>query len=374
MAAIGFRSRSSKTPTNAPSDIKAKVRKYRAKNRRRAIIMASVLVVIAILAIFSASISTLTITFEQAFEIVRKAIFGIPYDNYMERLRATVIFDRCMPRTVAAICIGASLAVGGALMQSITRNSLADPYTIGISSAAMLGVTIGIIYNICVIPIFDGNVGTMVNAFLFALIPSAAIIAVSTFKKLSSTMMILIGIGIMYVFSAITTFLKFNASSENLQMIYEKGVGTLSDIVGMETTWPMIFGSAMIIVVGPILANHLNVMAAGDTMATALGVRPIVVRIATFLVISVSTGICVSFSGTIGFVGLVAPHVARLIVGSDNKILVPSSAIIGALLILGSDVLVRLIPGGLPVGVITALIGSPIFILILYRQRKNAAF
>ena len=115
-------------------------------------------------------------------------------------------------------------------------------------------------------------------------------------------------------------------------------------------------------------------MGAGDSMAKALGVRPIFTRVLCFVVISISTGACVAFTGTIGFVGLVGPHVARLLVGSNNKILIPTSAVIGALLILGADIIVRVLPGGLPVGVITAIIGSPIFLYILYKQKKNTGF
>lgn len=315
----------------------------------------------------------MSISFQQAYTIIYKAIMGIPYNPGMETVRAKVVFDYNMPRTLAAIMVGASLAVGGAVMQSITRNSLTDSYTIGISSAAMLGVTIGIVYRICIIPGFSGDSASIINAFIFALIPSAAIIFVSTFKKMSPTMMILIGIGIMYMFSAFSTFIKFNADSEDLQRIYEWNVGTLSS-VHWDAIYPLLFGTILMIVVSMVLANKINVMSAGDNMATALGVRPVIIRVICFVAISVSTGICVCYSGTIGFVGLIAPHIARLFVGSDIKYLVPTSGVLGSLLILGSDVLVRMLPGGLPVGVITALIGSPIFLVILYKQRRNAAF
>ena len=359
--------------TEEPKDIRGKIKAYRAKNHRRTMFLVAIVVAIVVLAIYSCSISTLRITFSQAATMLYKAICGIPMDAGMEKTRWTVMSELCVPRTIAAILIGASLAVGGAVMQSITRNSLTDSYTIGISSAAMFGVTIGIVYGVCVIPVFNGDMAAIVNAFMFALIPSAAIIFVSSFKKMSATMMILIGIGIMYVFNAFSTFVKFNASAESLTQIYEKSVGTLTDI-----TWsaiaPLIAGTVVIVVVSMVIANRINVMGSGDNMAKALGVQPVMTRVICFVAISVSTGVCVAYTGTIGFVGLVAPHIARLFVGSDNRILIPSSAIIGALLILVADVLVRKLPGGLPVGVVTAAIGAPIFIYVLYRQRKNAAF
>ena len=350
-----------------------KIRDRHQRNARRYLFLLAAVIVILVLSLFSVSKNTIAISFTQAYTIIYKAIMGIPYDSYMETLRARIIFELNMPRTLAAVMVGASLAIGGAVMQSITRNSLTDSYTIGISSAAMLGVTIGVVYDVCVIPFVSGTAATIVNAFVFALIPSLAIVFISSFKKMSATMMILIGIGLMYLFNAFATFIKFNTTDENLQTIYEKSVGTLTYVTWPAIT-PLIFGTVVIAVVSMILANKVNVLSTGDNMTKALGVQPVLTRIICFVAISIATGVCVAYSGTIGFVGLVAPHVARLFVGSDNKILIPTSAVLGALLILGSDVLVRMLPGGLPVGVITALIGSPIFILILYRQRKNAAF
>jgi ABC-type Fe3+-siderophore transport system permease subunit len=197
---------------------------------------------------------------------------------------------------------------------------------------------------------------------------------VSSFKKMSPNMMILIGIGIMYMFNAFSTFIKFNADPDALQEIYEWSIGSVGSVVGWNAIPPLIIGTVIILAVGIYLANDINVLTSGDSMAKALGVKPVFTRIICFVAISISTGICVCFTGTIGFVGLVAPHIVRLFVGSDNKILIPASAILGAMMILFADILVRKIPGGLPAGVITALIGAPIFMYILYMQRKKAAF
>ena len=350
------------------------IKYYRSRERHRFVILGNIVVIIAVLAIYSATLETMSISYAEVLEILRKSILGIPWESRMEEVKASIILDKSMPRTIAAILVGLSLAVSGAMMQSITRNPLTDSYTIGISSAAMLGVTIGVIYGVCIIPLFNGTNAAIINAFLFALIPSAAITFISTFKKMSPTMMVLIGIGIMYMFNAISTLIKFNADPESLQLIYEWGIGTLGQIIGWESTLPLIAGSALILITGMILANQINVMASGDSIAKALGVRPILIRVVCFIMISVATGICVCFTGTIGFVGLVAPHIARLFVGSDNKILVPTSAVLGSLMILLADIIVRLLPGGLPAGVVTALIGAPIFMYILYKQRKNAAF
>ena len=358
----------------AGASVKEQIKGYRAREHRRILFLMVLIIVIALIGIYSATIETMTIRYAEVIEILRKALTNTPWDSRLEEVKASIIFERSMPRTVAAILVGMSLAVGGAMMQSITRNPLTDSYTIGISSAAMLGVTIGIVYNVCIIPGLSGDSGAIVNAFVFAMIPSVAITMIASFKKMSPTMMVLIGIGIMYMFNAIATFIKFNADPDSLQLIYEWGIGTLGQILGWNSTIPLIAGTLIVLITGIVLANHINVLASGDSMAKALGVRPVLTRVICFITISISTGICVCFTGTIGFVGLVAPHIARLFVGSDNKILIPTSAVLGAFMILAADILVRKIPGGLPAGVITALIGAPIFLYILYMQRKKAAF
>ena len=356
------------------ASVEEQIKTYRAKEHRRYLLLLLMIGIIACAAIYSCTIETMDIKFSEVVEIIRKTLTDTPWSSRLEEVKAYIIYNRSMPRTVVAILVGMTLAIGGAMMQSITRNPLTDSYTIGISSAAMLGVTIGVVYQICIIPFFNGDLASIVNAFVFALIPSAAIIMVSSFKKMSPNMMILIGIGIMYMFNAFSTFIKFNADPDALQEIYEWSIGSVGSVVGWNAIPPLIIGTVIILAVGIYLANDINVLTSGDSMAKALGVKPVFTRIICFVAISISTGICVCFTGTIGFVGLVAPHIVRLFVGSDNKILIPASAILGAMMILFADILVRKIPGGLPAGVITALIGAPIFMYILYMQRKKAAF
>ncbi|MBO4797906.1 MAG: iron ABC transporter permease [Candidatus Methanomethylophilaceae archaeon] len=355
-----------------------KVSGYRRKARRRILYIAVFAVICLIISVYSLSVSKFGITMSDVFtSIVNHLTGNVPErgtgQQYYLWMLDRMIMEDTLPRTVAGVTVGAALAMCGAMMQSITRNPLTDPYTIGISSAALFGVAMSICYGICIVPFFGGDDASIVNAFVFALVPSAVIIFVSTFKKMSSTMMVLIGIGMMYMFSAFTTFMKFNAETEALHEIYEWSLGTLSK-TSSSTTIPLIIAFVLILVFAMAVANRINVMSTGDNMSKSLGVNPVRLRIVCFLMMSVATAICVCYTGSIGFVGLVAPHIARLFVGSDNKVLIPTSAVIGALLVIISDIVVRSIPGGLPVGTITALIGSPMFIYFLYRQRKNAAF
>lgn len=349
------------------------VGKYKAMNRRRAACALIITMVTALISIYSLSVSDFNITFTEAFTCLFNYIKGVPTSNYIEWIMTDIVINDNAPRTICGIAVGGSLAVSGAVIQSITRNPLTDPYTIGISSAAMFGVTIAVILGIEVLPAAMGDAAIIANAFVFSLIPSAVIIFVASFKKISPTMMILIGIALMYMFSAFTTFLKFNATDEALAEIFKWSLGTMAG-----TDWssvaPVTLTFILLGVVMMILANRINVLSAGENMSTALGVDPVRLRVVCFIVVSIATAVAVCFTGTIGFVGLVAPHIARLFVGSNSKVLIPVSALIGALTILGADCIVRLLPGGLPVGVITALIGSPLFLYFLYRQRKTATW
>ena len=356
--------------------VERSVRAYRRADRRRLLYALLMILTIFAVCVYSLSISRVDISFVQAMEVIWNNITGdLPSrtEDYLSWWIDQVVVNDNAPRTICGVCVGILLAVSGAVMQSITRNPLTDPYTIGISSAALLGVTIYIVFGICIIPFAEGSTGQIVNAFVFSLIPAAAIVLVSSFKKASSTMMILIGIALMYVFTAFTTFIKFNAAEEDLQEIYEWSLGTLSS-----TDWasvvPMVVMSVVIILTMVVLANRINIIGSGDKEAMSLGESPVRIRIVCFVLISVATAVAVCYTGTIGFVGLVAPHIARLFVGSNNKILIPASAIIGGLMVVGSDCIVRLLPAVLPVGVVTALIGSPLFLYFLFKQRKKSVW
>ncbi len=352
------------------------IRKYRSAGRRRLLYSLILIAVIFAVCVYSLSVSRLEMTFGQALEAVWNHITGnVPSrtEDYQAWWRDYVIVNDNAPRTICGVCVGIVLAASGAVMQSITRNPLTDPYTIGISSAALFGVTVFITSGFCIVPFLDGDSGKIANAFLFCLVPVFAIVAVSTFKRTTSTMMILIGIAIMYMFNAFTTFLKFNASEEDLQEIYQWGLGTLS-FVGWNAVVMLIAASVILLIVMELLADRIDVVALGDKEAVSLGESPVKIRIVCLVMISVATAVAVCYTGTIGFVGLVGPHIARLFVGSGSKALIPTSALIGALMVVGSDCIVRMLPTVLPVGVITALIGSPLFLYFLYKQRKKSVW
>ncbi len=352
------------------------VREYRRKDKRRVMVSLVLIALIFLICVYSLSVSRVDISFAQALEAIWNHITGdvpVKSENYKEWWIDTVIVKDNAPRTICGVAVGAILAISGAVMQSITRNPLTDPYTIGISSAALLGMAVVVVFGVCIIPTVTGVTAYIANAFVFSLIPVAVIMMVSSVKRMSSTMMILVGIAMMYMFNAFTTFIKFNAEAEQVHEIFEWSLGTLTG-VSWDAVLILIVTSIILTILMLVLANRINVVASGEKESITLGENPTRVRLICLLIVSISTAVAVCFTGSIGFVGLVAPHVARLFVGSNCKALIPSSAIIGAMMVVGADVIVRSLPTVLPVGVVTALIGSPLFLYFLYMQRKKAVW
>lgn len=348
-------------------------KRYHQHRLKRIVISLALILAIFIIAVYSLCINDFPVSFEEAIKAISDRLNGIEPSTYIDRMIDNVVIEDNAPRAIAAVLIGIILAFSGAVMQTVTHNPLAEPYTIGISSAALFGVTLAIILGVSFVPGLSGNDAAMVNAFIFAMIPAMAIVTISSMKKISPNMMILVGIGMMYMFSAVTTFLKFNASEEDLQEIYIWGLGTF-DMIGWDAIIPLLIAALMIFIGFMVLSGRINLLMAGDNVCQTLGVNPIQTRIVCFVLVSVGVAVAVCYTGTIGFVGLVAPHIARLITGNNNKILLPVSALTGTLLILVSETIVRTLPGGMPMGVITALIGSPIFLYFLFKQRRKSTF
>jgi iron complex transport system permease protein len=274
-----------------------------------------------------------------------------------------------MPRVVVGIVAGAGLSVAGAVMQSTLMNPLADSYTTGVSSGASFGATVAMTLGMTAA---SGSQAIVINAFLFALIPTAMIISVSKMKNASPTTMIMAGIAIMYIFNAFTTVMMLWADESTLAEVYQWQVGTLAG-----TTWSevpiMIVAVLAGIVAVQLLSRKLNVLATGDETARALGVDASKMRIILLVIVALMSAAVVSFTGLIGFVGLVTPHIVRIFIGADNRYLIPASAIAGSALLVTADLLGRAIlsPVVLQVGVVMAFIGGPMFLWLLMRKNSR---
>ncbi|MDD4222551.1 MAG: iron ABC transporter permease [Candidatus Methanomethylophilus sp.] len=280
-----------------------------------------------------------------------------------------VIFDLRLPRICVGAVAGAGLAVAGAAMQSTLKNPLADPYTTGVSAGASLGATLAIAVGFTIIP---GGLGLIGNAFIFALIPTAIMVVISRHQNASPTTMIMAGIAVMYLFNAITTLVKMWSSPDDLQALYFWEVGSLGsakwdDLLAM---LPIVMAGIIVI---QLLSRQLNVIAAGDDNAKALGVNAKQLRTVCLLVVALMTASIVSFTGLIGFVGLIAPHVVRIIIGADNRYLVTASAVFGIALLLAADLIGRTIlaPTIIQVGVVMAFLGGPMFLYLILRKNTK---
>ncbi len=323
------------------------------------------IVISSIVAIYALTIGTYPIGFVESFEILINHITG----NITNVTKDMIIVDVRLPRIVLGIIVGVGLAVAGVTMQSVLKNPLADPYTTGISSGASFGATIAITAGI---GLAAGSGFIVINAFIFSLVPVLLIVIISGLRKTTPTTMILSGIAIMYVFNAITTVLMLMSDPDDLAAVYSWQVGTLSTATWDSIPISLTFTAIGVIILG-ILSSKLNVLSSGDECAKSLGVDANKLRIISLVIVSLITASIVSFTGIIGFVGLVSPHVVRLFIGSDNRYLIPASAVFGVLLVLASDLIGRTIiaPAILQVGVVTAFLGGPLFLYLLIKQKKE---
>ncbi len=336
---------------------------YRRYVMRKWIFMILCIVVAFVTVGLALTIGTYKISFLETYSIIWNHITG----NVRDVVADEVVFELRMPRILAGIFAGAGLAVAGACMQSILKNPLADPFTTGVSAGASLGATLAIIAGISI-----GGMGIVSNAFVFALIPTAIMVGISRMKHASPTMMIMAGIAVMYLFGAITTLLKLWSDPDDLKSLYMWEVGSLglADWADIKIMIPVVVAGVVLI---QMLSRQLNVMAAGDDNAKALGVNASQLRTVGMIIVALVAATIVSFTGMIGFVGLVCPHVVRIVIGADNRYLIPASAVFGIALLLVADLVGRtlLSPTIIQVGVITSFLGGPMFLWLLLRKKSK---
>lgn len=283
-----------------------------------------------------------------------------------------VIWDIRMPIALMAVTVGACLSVAGAQMQTILANPLASPFTLGISAAAGFGAAMALVAGVA---IFPAAVEYMIpiNAFLMAMLASLFIYGVSTLRGVTVETIVLLGIALVFTFNALLSLLEYLASEQALAAVVFWTMGSLT-----KATWPKVaVTGAVLVFVIPLFARNawaLTALRLGDDKAASFGVNVRRLRLETMMLVSLLAAIPVSFVGTIGFIGLVGPHIARMVVGEDQRFFLPGSAICGALLLSVTSVVSKvLIPGAiLPIGVITALVGVPFFFSLIFTNRRRA--
>jgi iron complex transport system permease protein len=338
---------------------------YRRLTAKRLGFIAICAIACLLLMIFAATIGSYPISAGEVFNSILDAILGRePADEGIYH----IVINLRMPAIVTAVVCGFGLAVCGVCMQSMLKNPLADPYTMGISSGAGFGAALAMIVGFELI----SGTGLVVNAFIFALLPALVILFLSKFRNATPTMMILCGIALMYLFNAATQLFMLIADPEDLSAVYKWMIGSV-DGTNMTEAAIVLVVTILGTIYVQFMSNQLNLMGLGDESAKTLGVDVERKRLIVLMVVTMVAATIVSFTGIIGFVGLVAPHMVRAIIGTDNRYLVPASGFFGALLLLLSHLVAMTIaqPTILPVGVITSCIGGPLFLFLILRNSKE---
>lgn len=300
-----------------------------------------------------------------AFDRVVPGVLAADWQPY----QANIIWEIRFPRVLLGGLTGAGLALVGATMQALVRNPLADPYLLGVSSGAGLGAVSVLLLGLAPFGIYS----LPLAAFLGALVASTCVYALASQPgQFTTGRLILGGVAVSYVFSALTNFLIYNApASEQARDVLFWLLGGLGG-----ARWNQLALPALVMIVAMALlvpqARTLNVLAVGEEGAATLGVDTNRVRRQGFVLTSLVTGVLVALSGGIGFIGLMVPHIARLCVGADHGRLLPVTALTGAIFLIWADVLARTItaPQELPIGIITSLVGAPFFIWLMRRTGR----
>lgn len=341
---------------------------------RLAQLLILVLIVVAA-AMFSASI--MTGAADASLGNVLRWLLGMEGAEQALSVRdRIIILDIRLPRAVLGLMVGASLAVSGAVMQGLFRNPLADPGLVGVSSGASLGAVLLIVLGSSFFgPLFAifGFYALPVAAFVGGLITTLLLYKIATRSgQTSVATMLLAGIALGALAGAVTGVLIFMADDKQLRDLTFWGLGSLAG-----ANWMKILSAGPIILVSlavvPFLARGLNALTLGEAAAFHMGIP--VQRLKNIAIVSVaaSTGASVAVSGGIGFVGIVVPHVLRMLIGPDHRYLLPASALLGGTLLIFADMIARTIvpPAELPIGIITAFAGAPFFLWILLRGRSH---
>ncbi|MEH6632554.1 MAG: iron ABC transporter permease [Halopseudomonas aestusnigri] len=280
-----------------------------------------------------------------------------------------------LPRTALGLVIGMSLALSGGVLQSLFRNPLADPGLIGVSSGAALAVvSIIVLGDTFFAPFLEltKNFALPIAAFVGSL--SITVLIYQLASRGGSTdvsMMLLMGIAVTAIVGSIIGLLTYLADDTELRSLTFWSMGSLSG--AGKATWPSIAIMVLASILLLRLSSPLNLFLLGETEAKHLGIRTESIKRQAALAAACATGAAVAAAGMIGFIGLIAPHLARLIGGADNRFVLPASALIGALLIIVADTIARniILPAELPIGLVTSFIGGPFFFVLLFREFKR---
>lgn len=336
---------------------------------RKIVFLVSLPIVVFLIAGISSALGSADITVWDAYAAILHRIPFLSDYFHTSWLADICVWRLRLPRIVWGIMAGFGLGIAGCAMQAILRNPLASPFTLGISAGANFGVSLAVVLNL---GLFGGIYILIGNAFIFAMLCSGLILALASIKGGTSEILILAGIAINYIFSAVSSLFRYFATDQQLQEMAFWGGGDLGRF-----SWTEVSIVAIMLLVGTFLlmtkAWDLNVMTVGDDTAKSLGVDSGFLRLFVMSVSSLLIAGIVCFTGTIGFIGLVAPHMSRMVIGGDNRFQLPAAGLTGAVILVAADTVARRImaPVILPVGTLTSLLGVPFFLYLILKRRRE---
>lgn len=346
---------------------------YSKINYRRIIILALLIIALILASIYSISLGVAEISFKVVYQSILQKLTGIGGENYSDFVYG-IIFNIRMPRVILAIIAGLALGSTGAMMQSILRNPLASPYTLGVSAGSAFGAGIIIVIgNLFIGSNFMAQYSSwaiIIGAFIGGMFTIIIINLITSLKEGGTVILILAGVALSYFFSAGLSFIKYIADHEKLAELTVWLMGGLyrADWIDIYILIPILLGSLYYMIK---MSWDINALNAGEEVAINLGVKVKKIRRRGSIIVAFLTSSVVAFTGIIGFIGLVAPHICRMIIGNDNRFLIIASGLVGALILLGADTVARIIinPAELPVGIITSISGAPFFLYMLLRRK-----
>jgi iron complex transport system permease protein len=336
------------------------------------ILVPTLTVVLVLVVVFSTSIGTISVTPSSAFKIILGHLVpAMPWmsDGSLTQVQDNAVWQFRLPRSLLAALTGAALAMAGALMQAVVHNPLAEPYILGVSAGAGVGAVSFIVLGVGL-----NSLGIGASAFIGAVIATAAVYFLARKSgRIAPQRLILAGVALGSLFSAITSYLTISTDAQNVYSIMFFLLGSVSAATMPQLLLPVI----AIITVGTfavLQSRALNALLVGDDAASSLGINVNRLRTTILIAAALLTASVVAVAGGIGFVGLVIPHISRIIVGSDHRKMLPVAVLAGAAFLATCDLLARTLaaPSEIPLGVLTAVVGAPFFLWLLRRDRADS--
>jgi len=296
---------------------------------------------------------------------------AILWPEAVSRSAAVIVWDVRMPAAIMAVLVGVALSLAGAEMQTILNNPLASPFTLGVSSAASLGAAFAIVLGIGIPGVSESWIVTG-NAFIFAFASVLLLQSLTGMRGAGVDSLVMFGIALVFTFNALVALIQFVASADALQQLVFWGMGSLS-----RATWESITILGLVIILTVPFSFgaswRLTALRLGEDRARSFGVNVLRLRFFSLLRISLLAATSVAFVGTIGFIGLVGPHIARMLIGEDHRFFLPASALTGALVMSLADIASKSIAPGVivPIGIVTSLVGLPVFFSLIFRRRER---